>query len=97
MCTSFGSFGGTVYIATSLGSPCFTYIDIAISPCATLICIHFDFLDIVVYLPKALLICYLFFYLLIRRVTLVLITLDKSGYPCFDKQRFEIVPRKLER
>ena len=37
------------------------------------------------------------FYLLIRRVTLVLITLDKSGYPCFDKQRFEIVPRKLER
>ena len=32
VCTSFGSFGGTVYIATSLGSPCFTYIDIAISP-----------------------------------------------------------------
>ena len=50
-----------IYCYLSWYSTCFTYIDIAISPCATLICTYFDFLDIVVYLPKALLICYLFF------------------------------------
>ena len=50
-----------IYCYLSWYSTCFTYIDIAISPCATIICTYFDFLDIVVYLPKALLICYLFF------------------------------------
>ena len=50
-----------IYCYLSWYSIFFTYIDIAISPCATLICTYFDFLDIVVYLPKALLICYLFF------------------------------------
>ena len=50
-----------IYCYLSWYSTCFTYIDIAISPCATLICTYFDFLDIVVYLPKALLICYFFY------------------------------------
>ena len=53
-----------IYCYLSWYSTCFTYIDIAIS-CTTLICTYFDFLDIVVYLTKALL---PLFYLLIRVV-----------------------------
>ena len=46
-----------IYCYLSWYCTCFTYLDIAISPCATLICIYFAILDIVVCLPKALLIC----------------------------------------
>ena len=54
---------------------------IAITPCATLICTYFDFLDIVVYLPKALLICYLFFIFWLEWL-----------YPCFDNFGLEWLP-----
>ena len=63
VCTSFGSFGGTVYIAASPGT--LLVLPILILLFLFVLCTYFDFLDIVVYLTKALL---PLFYLLIRVV-----------------------------
>ena len=59
VCTSFGSFGGTVYIAASPGT--LLVLPILILLFLFVLCTYFDFLDIVVFLSKALLIFYLFF------------------------------------